>query len=895
MTAVFQRGVDGYNGVTDSLMNGWATGTNYGTYTQLFVRSGGWMAPILRFDVSSISAGSSVLEATLSLYVSGSSNAHPLDMGAYRIRRSWTESQVTWNQARSGVNWGIPGAEDTGTDRYPNAVDSVQVQGISQWVDLDVTSLVQDWIANPAGNKGLTLKSFNVVGVQYNMPSSDYWNMWLRPKLTVRYVGGGVPPTATNTPVPPTATWTPTSTSTGTSAPPTMTPTPTPTQPAAPTATPGGSQTTAVFQRGLNGYDGVTDGLVNAWSPSTNYGTYSQLFVRSGDWMSTLMRFDLGSIPAGSEILEARLELYATGSSNSSSMEMRTFEMRRNWDEARVTWNQSVAGTNWGKPGANDTTVDRYVQPVDAVQVSGTSRWVEVDILDLVQGWVSNPGSNRGFVLKSFTLVGVQYNFTSSEFWNLGMRPKLTVRYTGGGTPPTATNTPIPPTPTFTPTHTPAATNTMVPATATWTPTPAPTATPGGAETTAVFQRGTQGYDGVTDSFMNGWSPDTNYGTYSQLFLRSGGWMAPVLRFELGSIPAGSIIWEATLSLYATGSSNSHGLDMEAYRLRRAWAESNVTWNQAASGVNWGQPGAEDTNTDRYATVADSVPVQSISRWVDLDVTALAQDWVSNPAGNVGVTLKSFNVVGVQYNFTSSEFWNVGLRPKLTVRYIAGSGEPTATPTPAPPTATWTPTPAPTTTPIPSGGEFTASFQRGNNDYNGVKDSFLNGWSPDTNNGSYTKMWLRSGEWMEPVLRFDLSSIPGNATVKEATLSLYVESSSNDYTVEVRGYRLIREWNESEVTWNKATNGQPWGQPGANEAGTDRAWTHKTQAVHSGTGAWLNLEVRALTQNWVSAPEQNAGIILKGIGSAGVRYDLLSSEFWNVGLRPKLTITYQLP
>jgi len=174
-------------------------------------------------------------------------------------------------------------------------------------------------------------------------------------------------------------------------------------------------------------------------------------------------------------------------------------------------------------------------------------------------------------------------------------------------------------------------------------------------------------------------------------------------------------------------------------------------------------------------------------------------------------------------------------------------------------------------------------------------DSFLNGWDVNANNGSYTQMWLRSGEWMQPVMRFDLSSIPANATVTQATLELWVNSSSNSYSVDVRGYRLNRSWEESQVTWNQATNGQPWGLPGANEAGADRAYTYKAQTMHSGTGVWLELDVQSLAQNWVSAPGQNAGVLLKGIGAAGVRYDLASSEYWNVSQRPKLTITYRTP
>jgi hypothetical protein len=238
--------------------------------------------------------------------------------------------------------------------------------------------------------------------------------------------------------------------------------------------------------------------------------------------------------------------------------------------------------------------------------------------------------------------------------------------------------------------------------------------------------------------------------------------------------------------------------------------------------------------------------------------------------------------------------------PTATPAAPADTSTPTPTATPLPPAATYTPTPTSTATPTPTatpgnaGQEVTLVIQRGTN--GAVADSYIDAWAPDNKNGSYTKLCVRSGEYMQPVLRFDLSAVPANATVRQATLSLYVESrSTSTAALDMQAYRLIRPWSEAEVTWKQAQNGVLWSVAGANAAGADRDATPESAVNVSTLAAWVNLDVTAMVQSWVQNPDQNAGVLLKGIGSVGVQYYLLSSEFWSIPLRPKLTITYVTP
>lgn len=65
------------------------------------------------------------------------------------------------------------------------------------------------------------------------------------------------------------------------------------------------------------------------------------------------------------------------------------------------------------------------------------------------------------------------------------------------------------------------------------------------------------------------------------------------------------------------------------------------------------------------------------------------------------------------------------------------------------------------------------------------------------------------------LIKFDLSSIPSNATIVSATLSLWTASdlSDNDRTLKV--YRLKVPFNETQATWNAASTGVNWQVSGA--------------------------------------------------------------------------------
>src|SRR5262249_29381105 len=87
----------------------------------------------------------------------------------------------------------------------------------------------------------------------------------------------------------------------------------------------------------------------------------------------------------------------------------------------------------------------------------------------------------------------------------------------------------------------------------------------------------------VADAQVSSGNPTTNYGSGTSIFLQSAttgfgnerGW----LRFDLSSLPAGSVITSASLEMFcwkATGPS----LDTEVHGgTVDTWTESSITWN----------------------------------------------------------------------------------------------------------------------------------------------------------------------------------------------------------------------------------------------------------------------------------------------------------------------------
>jgi len=346
----------------------------------------------------------------------------------------------------------------------------------------------------------------------------------------------------------------------------------------------------------------VADADLDSWAPDSNHGRNGTVTLRTMGNKSVVLRFDLASMPPGAVVQKATLRVRTTGE---QQLTLRTdvVGLRTDWTETGVTWNLAAPGKPWAGPGAGDANLDRLEQSAATALVSGGDRWWEWEVTALAQEWVSGRLANNGLILVcNESSVHAEVSIATKEY---GQPAQLLLRY-------------------------------VVPA-PTWTP--APTETPAIVVTpsaTPQTQRVT--LQAIADAALDGLSPDGQYGSKGTAVLRTAGAGSPILMFSLADLPEGAIVREATLRVHTIGG-NGPDVWVDVVRLRRAWVESEVTWNVAAAGQPWALPGAKDVGLDRFAIAESGSMVAPEHRWWEWDVTALVQDWATGLSPNYGVIL----------------------------------------------------------------------------------------------------------------------------------------------------------------------------------------------------------------------------------------------------------------
>jgi hypothetical protein len=140
-----------------------------------------------------------------------------------------------------------------------------------------------------------------------------------------------------------------------------------------------------------------------------------------------------------------------------------------------------------------------------------------------------------------------------------------------------------------------------------------------------------------SDAFVNSGSPGTNYGDKITLDVQSA--RTSLVAFDLSELPTGPTVARATLRLYVD-SVNAAGV-FNVVAATSPWSEAAVTFS---------------TRPTLGATAAGPVAVAatSVNDFVLIDVTALAQSWLSGSVANSGVALVLSGASG-KFSFQSKE------------------------------------------------------------------------------------------------------------------------------------------------------------------------------------------------------------------------------------------------
>jgi len=453
VTTVFQKWVSPdpfYAGVADTYIDLYNPNNNCGASAsaKVFAALGSRERMLIKFDLSRIPTGSTVLTASLELFVwgraGGDVNPGRVAVYAHPVRRHWTEANATWNKATSTDFWAQAGCNDSTLDFDPTLAATTTVQYTNGYYSWDITSMVHPWVSNPASNEGVILTA-DGLNVEYWIRTSEISSLSQRPALRVTYETGPVTATptrtATQSPSPavsytPTQTRTPTRTATPLYSPtPSNTPTLTLTPTETPTLTPTPTPVVLGFQQEVapsGVYTGVTDTYLSSYWPNWVLGGEESIRVsqRTSGAERALVRFDLsGQVPEGASIASARLSLFAWSRRTLSGMLISAYQVNRGWDAAAATWNRANPDELWGDPGCDEVSADRLGDPLDSRFVYFINQTHEWNLTSAVQAWVTDPQSNHGVVLIGAD-VDQDIRFRSSQWRSLEQRPKLTIVYT---------------------------------------------------------------------------------------------------------------------------------------------------------------------------------------------------------------------------------------------------------------------------------------------------------------------------------------------------------------------------------------------------------------------------------------------------------------------------------
>lgn len=138
-----------------------------------------------------------------------------------------------------------------------------------------------------------------------------------------------------------------------------------------------------------------------------------------------LMAFDLSSIPVGSTIISAKLNLHAytdftvavLQNGHCGNNQSKLSRITSNWNESTVTWNSQPTVSN--------------VNEILLNQSNATNQdYLNINVSNLVQDMVNNPTTSFGFRLAlADEVVTSSLAFCSKEFANPAKRPSLLVEY----------------------------------------------------------------------------------------------------------------------------------------------------------------------------------------------------------------------------------------------------------------------------------------------------------------------------------------------------------------------------------------------------------------------------------------------------------------------------------
>ncbi len=165
-------------------------------------------------------------------------------------------------------------------------------------------------------------------------------------------------------------------------------------------------------------------------------------------------------------------------------------------------------------------------------------------------------------------------------------------------------------------------------------------------------------FSSIADAYAHEQKPDENHGTDTVMIVRSwqsGKNQRSFVEFDVSSIPSGSTVNTATLTLCATKVPSS-ARTIDLHRITASWVETTLTWNN--------QPSVAGSVTDSATTPGSP----ACMTW---DVAADVQLWIDGTANEGWRAKDAVEGQGTKYitEFATRENGTPAHRPILDVNY----------------------------------------------------------------------------------------------------------------------------------------------------------------------------------------------------------------------------------
>ena len=154
--------------------------------------------------------------------------------------------------------------------------------------------------------------------------------------------------------------------------------------------------------------------------------------------------------------------------------------------------------------------------------------------------------------------------------------------------------------------------------------------------------------------------------------------------------------------------------------------------------------------------------------------------------------------------------------------------------------------------------------------------------------------------WTRAIVQFPLSSLPSNATVRWATLSLFMNAAVTNDSMTIGAYRITSPWTEFLSSWDLEDGVTEWNSTlnGTGGGDFDPAVVDAISGVTDVPG-WYAWNVTTAMQAWSTGSNPNQGLLLRQVDDEsrnplGQKF-FNSSDSTNATSRPRLTIAFTTP